>query len=414
MQDAVAQGQASGMIPPGADPTNAIVGMLGGLMNGGGGPGGGGGRGGGGGGGGGRGGRGGGGGGGGGAFRNFNPAQPHGSIFYQGSNSALNSAPWSPNLTPVSKPESYSNNYGLTIGGSPYIPGLTKPNTKQFVFINLTGKKNLTADIFNGTVPTALERAGNFLGATTGGSTGSAITLYDPVTGAALLNNNLANASVPISQTALNLINAYYPLPNIAANAQGNNYQTITNAGNNSVAINTRYVRTLGSSTNTPAGRFGGGGGGGRRNGNSNAPPSLRQNINLSYNFSHSAADQRQIFLPLGGANESDGNAVTAGYTIGYGRLSNNASLGWNRLNTQTRNYFTNTANDPTTALGINVPNLTGGFANPRFYNGLPSLSLGTFTSISNTTPSQTINQTISFSDFVAWRVKEAQYALWV
>src|SRR5580698_4437465 len=74
VEDAVAQGRASGLIPEGGDPTNAIVTMLGGMMNGPGGPGGGGGRGGGG-GGGGRGGRGGGGGGGGGGnFRNFNPA----------------------------------------------------------------------------------------------------------------------------------------------------------------------------------------------------------------------------------------------------------------------------------------------------------------------------------------------------
>ena len=89
IEDAVAQGRASGMIPQGGDPTNAIVGMLGGMM-GGRGPGGGGGFG---------GGRG-GGGFGSGAFRNFNPAQPHGSVFYQGGNSALNSAPWSPTLLP--------------------------------------------------------------------------------------------------------------------------------------------------------------------------------------------------------------------------------------------------------------------------------------------------------------------------
>jgi len=117
VEDTVAQGRASGMIPPGGDPTNAIVGMLGGMMRGGGGPSGGG-----------RGGRGGGGGFGGGGFRNFNPAQPHGSIFYQGGNSALNSAPWSPALTPVANPAGYSNRYGVTLAGSPYIPGLTKPN----------------------------------------------------------------------------------------------------------------------------------------------------------------------------------------------------------------------------------------------------------------------------------------------
>ena len=116
VEDAVAQGRASGMIPQGSDPTNAIVGMLGGMMNGGAGSGG----------------------FGGGAFRNFNPAQPHGSIFYQGSNGALNSAQWSPDLQPQTKPSSYTNKYGVTIAASPYIPGLTKPNTSQFLFFNLT------------------------------------------------------------------------------------------------------------------------------------------------------------------------------------------------------------------------------------------------------------------------------------
>jgi hypothetical protein len=402
VQDAVASAQASGMIPQGGDPTNAIVGMLGGLMNGGGGGFGGGGRG-----GGGRG-NGGGGGGGMGAFRNFNPAQPHGSIFYQGGNSALNSAPWSPNLTPVAKPTSYSNNFGVTIGGSPYLPGLTKPNTKQFVFINFTGKKNLAASIFNGTVPTLAERQGNFSGATTGTANNAVpITLYNPATGAAIPGNNFANAGLAISPTAMEILNSgYYPLPNIAPNAAGNNYQTITNAGNNSVALNTRYVRTLGSATNTPAGRFGGGGGG-RRGGNTNAPPSLRQNINLSYNYSHSASDQRNIFLPLGGATETDGNALNAGYTIGYGRLSNNASVTWNRSNAETRNYFTSTTNDPSTTFNLGVPNASGGFADPNFYNGLPSFSFSGFTGLSNTTPSGTINQTISFSDFVSWRHKK-------
>jgi hypothetical protein len=402
--DAVAQAQASGMIPQGGDPTNAIVNMLGGMMGGGG-------FGGGGGGGGGRGSRGGGGGGGGGGFgnfRNFNPAQPHGSIFYQGSNNALNSAQWSPTLQPVAKPAGYSNNYGLTIGGSPYLPGLTKPNTKQFVFLNLTGRKNLTADLFDGTVPTAAERQGNFAGLTSGtGNNATAIQIYNPVTGALIPGNNFANAGLTVSPAAQALLNSgYYPLPNLTTpNAQGQNYQTISNGGTNSVAINTRYVRTLGGSTTTPFGNFGGGGGQ-RRGGNTNAPPSLRQNINLGYNYSHSASDNRQIFLPLGGASETDGDALNAGYTIGYGRLSNNASLTWNRSNSKTRNYFTDTPNDPTTMLGLTVPNQIGS-TDPRFYNGLPSFSFGIFTGLSNTTPSQTINQTISFSDFVSWRHKK-------
>jgi trimeric autotransporter adhesin len=402
VEDAVAQARATGMMQPGGDPTNAIVGVLGGMM---GGPGG---FGGGGGGRGGRGGRGGGGGGGfgSGGFRNFNPAQPHGSIFYQTSNGALNSAQWSPDLQPQTKPSSYTNKYGLTFAESPYIPGLTKPNPQQFVFINLTGQKNLNAFLGGPSrVPTALERTGDFSQSTqvVNGVT-TPVTIYDPATGLAIADNNLANATTPISPQALALL-SYYPAPNIATNAQGYNYETISNAGNNQVAINTRYVRTIGNKGGSPFGNFGGGGG--RRGGGAaNLPASLRQNINIGYNYSHSASDNRNIFLPLGGKTSSDGNALNAGYTASYGRFSEHATVTWNRFNTQTENYFTDTSNDPTVTAGLTIPNESGGFADPRFYNGLPSLNITNFAGLTNTTPSQLINQTISFTDFVAYRHK--------
>lgn len=413
VQDAVDQARANGMLPQGADPTNQIVSTLGGMMMGGpgGGPGGGGGGGfrGGGGGGGGRGG--GGGGGGFSAFRNFNPAQPHGNVFYQGSNNALNSAPWSP-AGPVSQPSGFQNRFGASIAGSPYIPGLTKPNTKQFAFLNVSGQRNLNSFLADGIVPTDLERKGDFSQSVYNNNPNTPVELYDPATGQPLLNNNLANSSVPISPQATALL-GYYPEPNItpAPSVTGQNYynyQTISNAGNNNFNLNARYVRTLGQAANTPFGRFGGGGGGSRRNGgNTNAPPSLRQNINIGYNYSHAASDSRNIFLPLGGATESGGNALNVGYTIGYGRLSNNASASWNRLNSETRNYFTNTGNNPSDTVGLNIPNNSGGFADESFYNGLPRLSITGYQSLSNTTPSQLINQTLSFSDFVAWRHKQ-------
>ena len=402
VQDAVAQARASGMIPQGGDPTNAIVGALGGMMGGGGF------------GGGGRGGRGGGGGFGSGAFRNFNPSQPHGSIYYQMSNGALDSAQWSPTLQPQMKPSSYTNKYGVTFAESPYIPGLTKPNPKQFVFINLTGQKNLNAFLGGPErVPTTLEREGDFSESTqvVNGVT-MPVTIYDPLTGQAVHDNNLAYAVTPISSQALALLQ-YYPAPNIPVNAQGYNYETISNAGSNVVALNTRYVRTLGGKSGSPFAMLGGGGGGGgRRGGASSGPATLQQNINIGYNYSHQAQDQRNIFLALGGANESDGNQLSAGYTVSYGRLSNHATLTWNRLNTEQRNYFTNTANDPTTAAGITIPNESGGFADPNFYNGLPSLNISNFAGLTNATPSQLINQTISFSDFVAYRHAKHNFRL--
>ena len=116
----------------------------------------------------------------------------------------------------------------------------------------------------------------------------------------------------------------YYPAPNITATGrQGYNYQTITTAGNNAETAALRYVRNFGQNS-------GGFFGGGRRQA-ANAPKTLRQNINFNGSYSHTAADNRNIFLPLGGKTETNGYGVTAGYTIGYGRLTNNASINWNR-----------------------------------------------------------------------------------
>jgi hypothetical protein len=439
IEDAVAQGRASGLIPQGGDLTSLAASVMGGMMvmsgPGGGGPGGGGGGGGftiaigGGGGGGGR-------GGGSGAFRNFNPAQPHGAIFYQGGNAALNASTWlvsnatQPHFT--ANPAAYSNRFGVSIATSPYIPGLTKPNTKQFVFINITGQKNLNAFAPNPVrVATAAERSGDFSHSFErgSGSTEIPVTLYDPTTGlpfgCSAGQTNCATNIIPairISQQALNLLNQnIYPLPNLTTtDPTANNYQTISNAGSNSIILNARYNRSFGGGTQTPFGNFGGGGGGGGRRGggnggNANTPPVLRQSMNLGYNYSHSAQDNRNIFLPLGGANFSNGYQVNAGYVVSYGRLSNNASINWNRSSAETRNYFTDTANNPALTAGICVPNggtqscgaATGFFGDPNFYNGLPSLNFSNVQGLSNQTPSQSINQTISFSDSVAWRHKK-------
>lgn len=405
VEDAMAQARGNG--GGNGDQINAVVSMLGGILGGGfgGGPGGGG-PGGGGFGGGGR-------GGGGGNFRNFNPAQPHGAIFYQGGNSALNSAPWSPTLQPLTNPPAYSNRFGVSIAGSPYVPGLLKPDTRQFVFINLTGQKNLNAFLPNPVrVPTVLERTGNFSQSfqkVNGNLT--PVTLYDPVTGAPVPGNNLASASGGISPEALALLN-YYPACNVNCGSTDPtvyNYQTISNAGSNNIAINSRYQRQLGKQTaGGPFGGFQRAGGG--RGQNANQKPVLHQSVNAAYNYSHSASDQRNIFLPLGGATISDGNGLNVGYTVNYGRLANNASINWNRSNSETRNYFTDTSTNPSAAAGIAVPNQAGSMADPRFYNGLPSLNITNFAGLSNSTPSETINQTIGFSDFISWRHKRHNF----
>lgn len=378
LERARAQGGAAG------DTAEVVAGMLGGMMMSGGGRGFGGG--------GGRGGRGGGGGRGG--FRMFNPTQPHGAIFYQGGNGALNAAPFSVPAAlgepgaKVVKPSSMSNRFGVSFAGSPFIPGLIKPSTKQFVFLNVTGQRNINPEVLNGTVPTLAERSGDF--------SALAQTLYDPATGQPIPGNNLKNAVTPMSPQALALLN-FYPAPNVPNAGPRNNYQTVTNAGQNTTSASLRYVRN-----------FGQGGFMMGRRAAANAPKTLRQNLNFNGSYAHSASDSRNIFLPLGGTTSSEGYGITAGYTIGYGKLTNNVSINWNRSHAMTVNYFTNGAVNPGAQAGVLVGNST--IQSNPFYYGVPTISFGgatAFTGLSNTAPNNSINQTISFTDFVSYRLRK-------
>jgi hypothetical protein len=397
INDAVAQARQQGGAA--GDQANAVVSMLGGILGGPGGfgPGGGGGRG----------GRG-GGGGGGGAFRNFNPAQPHGSIFYEGGYGALNALPYSLNGNPEERQGNVQNKFGVTFIGSPYLPGLTKANPKQFIFFNLTGQRNINPENFYATVPTALEQGGNFSGfSQIENGVSAPITIYDPTTGqpfggaACIANPQAAGCNVIptglIASQALALLK-YYPAPNVPG-ATTNNYQTITTAGSNSTQVSLRYMRNFGQA---PA--FGQGGG---RRQRTNGPKALTQNINFNGSYTDSALDTRNVFLPLGGATAKTGYGVTAGYTIGYGRLRNNASLNWNRSHANTYNYFTNGSANPAQAPAGPVDVGTPTIYNNPFYFGIPALTFTGFSGLSNTTPNNTVNQTISFSDFVSYNHKK-------
>lgn len=391
MEQARQQGGAVG------DMASTVAGMLGGLMNS---PGGGGrfggGRGGGG-GGGFRGGR-----GGGGAFRGFNSTQPHGAIFYQGGNGALNATPFSLTGTPIVNPPYSQNRFGVSFVGAPSIPGLVKPNPKQMVFFNLTGVRNTSPQNLYGTVPTVAERGGDFSQyVQTGASTPTPI--YDPqsCTGTDCTKTQFQNNMIPherISPQALALL-SYYPAPNIPTEgAQRYNYQTITTADTNQTQAALRFVQNFGQMPQRGGGYF-------RRQAAGNAPKTLRQNINFNGSYSHSASQSPNIFLPLSGATESTGYAITAGYTIGYGRLTNNASLNWNRSHATTRNFMTNGSFNPAVAAGITVGN--GIIQGNPFNAGVPALNFSGLTALKQTSPNDAVNQTISFSDFVSWSHKK-------
>jgi hypothetical protein len=348
------------------------------------------------------------GGGGFGGFRGQNPNAWHGTVAYTGADSALNADNFSTTGRSLPKPQSDRNTLIASFTGTPYIPHLTTPNPKQFVFLSVQETRNTSPSVVQAIVPTLAQRYGDLTGAG---------TVYDPKTGQPYGNTNCnpllatvdasPTACIPaneITPAGTALIN-YYPLPNITPLGTLDNYQANINGTSHSSQVSARYNRSFGSAP-VRGGRGGFGGGGGRGGGgqNRNLPPTLRQSIAENFAYSHSAGANNSFSPTLGGSTVSNGYNFTTSYTVGYGRLNNSATAGWNRSRSLASNYFTNGTLNPALAAGIPVGNSTID-SNP-FYYGLPSVGLTDFSGLSDQAPSNVVNQTLTFSDFVSYSHK--------
>jgi len=327
-------------------------------------------------------------------FRGFNPGQPHGALFWQGSNSAMNAQPYSLRGQSQAQPSSGTNRFGITFMSAPYIPGVTKPSGKDTVFLTLSGQRSSTPLDQYAIVPTAAQRKGDFT------ATGLA-TIYDPVTQTQFVakgNTGIVDGTpnvIPtarLSAAALALLN-YFPEPNLSQSVNSYNYHLLSSEQTNQTQAGLRYMRSLGKNASLLGmGRGGFGGGGNRRQQNQG----LRQSINLNANWSHSAADNVNIFPQLGGKNWSDSYSVQTGYTVGYKRVTSNFNANWNRSAAQTQNFFTGVT-DIAQQLGVAVPG-----AGALNY-GLPNVTLSSMNGLSEVQPNQSISQTLSFSESVSW-----------
>ncbi len=325
-------------------------------------------------------------------FRNFNPGQPHGAIFWMGSNSALNAQPYSLQGQPQEQPASGTNRFGITFMSAPYLPGLTKPSGKDSVFLTLSGSRNSNPLDEYATVPTVAERAGDF-------SAQGQPPIYDPTTFQQFISNGVPNVipSYRIDAQSKALLQ-YFAEPNLPGTVQ--NYHLLTTTQSNSTQAGARYMRSLGANA-TPfmgLGRGGGGGGGGRR---AQQNQGLRQSINFNYNWSHTASDNVNLFPELGGKNASDSNSLQAGYTVGYHKVTNIFNVSWNRSNSHTINFFTN-GPDIATEIGVLGPGNTPLNSSPLNY-GLPSVQLSNLSGLSQLQPNFSLMQTISFNETVSW-----------
>jgi trimeric autotransporter adhesin len=299
-------------------------------------------------------------------FRGFRPDQPHGAIFWNGNNSALNAEPFTLRGQEADQPNYGSNQFGLTFIGEPFIPKLTKPSGKDTLFLTLSGTRTSTPSDQYAVVPTAEQRG------------------------------SCANTIMATQSAACNLL-TFFPMPNLAEDNGSYNYFFASTAQSNSTQAGIRYIRSLGSNASLPTGR--GGGGGGRRNRTQNQ--GLRQSVNANYNWSHSASDNINLFPQLGGKTASNSYSLQTGYSLGYHRFNNNLTGGWNRTVSQATNFFTNGV-DIASEMGILGPD--GSPLNPSPLNyGVPDVQLSGTTGLNEQQPSFRLQQTISLTEVLSY-----------
>jgi hypothetical protein len=310
-------------------------------------------------------------------FRGFNPNQPHGAIFWIGSNSALNAEPYSLRGQLQQQPPSGTNRFGITFMSAPYLPGVTKPSGKDMMFLTLSGQRSSNPLDEYATVPAD----GN--------------PIFGTVNERAGIIPGLANPVTPVT-TAVNLLQ-FFPAPNLAGYAQ--NYHLLTTAQTNTTQAGARYMRSLGKN----AALIGGGRGNGRR---SQQNQGLRQSINFNYNWIGTASDNVNVFPQLGGNSSTNSNSVQAGYTAGYHKVTNIFNANWNRATSLATNYFTNKT-DIASQIGILGPPGSSPPTNalnlsPLNY-GLTNVTLSSFTGMNEQQPSFSLTQTISVSETLSW-----------
>jgi trimeric autotransporter adhesin len=303
------------------------------------------------------------------------PNQIHGLVFWNGGNSALNADPFLLAGQPSPNPSYDSNGYGLVITGHPLLPGITRPSNKDSASFSFAGQIATTLVNDYATVPTDLERAGNF--SQLQGPTGERVPIYPPGHSVPYPNNTIDR---PLDPVALALLQ-YLPTANLTG--AGLNYRLITPQGTHTNTIGAGYTHSFAAS---PA-----------------ASSDNSQIISVNFNLNRVANDVINVFPAFGGKRVVQGYALTAAYAVNKTHLFSNFSVTSNRNNAELRNHFTN-VEDVATEAGVL---LEEGFdrrlnTNPLNY-GLPNLVLNNFTSLSQTQPNYQLTQTIGISASSSW-----------
>src|SRR5579872_4576634 len=149
----------------------------------------------------------------------------HGTGYFFHRHDDLNANSWRNNIDGRARPYYRYNFAGFNVGGPAYIPGIFNRNKEKFFFfIGREWQNQLVPNsLSNVTVPTALERMGDFSQSHDGG--GAPLTIKDPLNGGAQFPGNVIPKN-RLNPDGVKILN-FYPMPNaLGKNDPSFNYQS--------------------------------------------------------------------------------------------------------------------------------------------------------------------------------------------
>jgi trimeric autotransporter adhesin len=136
------------------------------------------------------------------------------------------------------------HSFGGSIGGPLNIPKIYHGGQKTFYFVNYNGRRGESLFDQFSTVPTLLERQGNFsqMVYSSGVGRGQPVEILNPATNTPFANDTIAS----INSVAQGLLK-YIPLPNLPGTYQ--NFHYVTSTTNDSDDLNVRVNRSFGAAS---------------------------------------------------------------------------------------------------------------------------------------------------------------------
>ncbi|MGI8991137.1 MAG: TonB-dependent receptor domain-containing protein [Bryobacteraceae bacterium] len=281
-----------------------------------------------------------------------------GSAFFILGNSAVDARPFSLTGQSVPKPSYASARFGTSLGGQLKIPKLINAD-RTFFFLNYSGTRSRAPYQGVATVPTELERSGDF----SQSFTRFPVQIFDPLT-----RQPFAGNQIPLSRfdpAALGLLRlSFIPLPNQPGNVQ--NYDFQTSVPNNNENLNIRLNQTI----------------------------TKKDRLDVNLNLQNRSSNNAQLY---GFRDELTGFGLssTLGYTHTFGRQIIN-SIRWNfsRNRSYTLPFF---AYGPNVAEQLKI----NGVSTDPINFGPPNVSFTNFGALNDGSPSLQRNQTSGVNDSV-------------